>query len=207
MRTRAMVLLGVLLLGASAAGGAVVEVPLDCAGHYEWFDTWTGQFDLGLEFSRIDNAYVDWSGEITGELVEELGSGEQFPLDTQFVLTLYKVGPENAFGEAHVTAGKAMYPDPEPFSEQTAFDYLEIQHLLDGQAKVEVRLRLSPRWAVVTTEEFPSGEMLSATLVIEGAIVVPEPVSIVMLTYGVGCGLLRRRPVRRGSLLRLPERL
>ena len=195
MKTRAMVLLGVLLLGASSAGGAVVEVPLDCAGHYEFGDTWTGQFDLGLEFSQIDNVYVDWSGEITAGLADAFGGGET-PRDGQFVLRFYE--GDITFGEAQVRAGEATYPNPEPFDEQMAFDYVFYGRLLDGQAEVKVQLYRTAHIGD-TTYEFSSGEISAASLFIEGEIV-PEPVSIVMLIYGVGCGLLRRRPVRRGAV-------
>ena len=190
MKTRAMVLLGVLLLGASAAWGAVVEVPLDCAGYYEWFDTWTGQFDLGLEFSQIDNVYVEWSGEITAGLAESWSGGVE-PRDGRFVVEPYEGDIE--FGRAAVNAGEATYPDPEPFDEQTGFDYLNYARLLDGQAEVEIWLNQVIHVGDMGAYPGPSGDLFGASLFIEGTIV-PEPVSVVMLTYGVGCGLLRRRP-------------
>ena len=117
----------------------MVEVPLDCAGHYEWFDTWTGQFDLGLEFSQIDNVYVDWSGEITAELAEGFSGGELLR-NAEFLLEPYE--GDIVFGSALVRAGKATYPDPEPFDEQTGFDYLDLSRLLDGQGEVKIRLVL-----------------------------------------------------------------
>ena len=184
MKTKGMVLLGVLLLGASAAGGAVVEVPLDCAGHYESGDLWTGQFDLGLEFSQIDNVYVDWSGEITAGLVDAFG-GEIEPneiRDGEFVLRLYEGDIE--FGRALNLAGEATYPDPEAFDEQTVFEYLNYSRLLDGQAEVEIRLHLGTHIGDIPYEG-PSGDILAATLFIEGTIV-PEPVTTVMLICGAG---------------------
>ena len=110
------------------------------------------------------------------------------------------------FQWAEVRAGEAAHPDPEPFDEQTAFEYLNYVRLLDGEAEVVIRLSRVRHAGDIGGYPGPSGDLFGVSLFIEGEIV-PEPVSIVMLTYGVGCGLLRRRPVRRGSLLRLPERL
>ena len=125
---------------------------------------------------------MEWSGEITGELLEGFG-GPDWVRDAAFWLRLYE--GDIRFGLAGVRAGEATYPDPEPFDEQTAFEYLNYGRLLDGQAEVQIRL-LRPGGGILhTTIEYPFGDLFGASLFIEGAIV-PEPVSAVMLICGAG---------------------
>lgn len=179
-----------LLLGAGTTWGELVEVPLDCAGHYEWLDTWTGEFDLGLEFVSIQSVYIEWSGQITAEVAEGFG-GEERARNAQFVVDLYDLAPEEAFAQATVLGGEATHPAPEPFEEQTAFAYLDYSDVLDGQAYLEIRLTRTPAWEY-TTLEYPSGDLFAGKLCING-VVVAEPASVIMLLWAATYGLRRRR--------------
>ena len=183
----------VLLMGAGTLGGEIFEVPLDCAGHYEWMDTWVTEFDLGVEFVIIQNVYIEWSGEITAELGEGFSGGE-WPVDGQFVATLYEVPSGEMFGQGYVRGGEATYPAPEPFdvvTEMMAYDWSE---LLDGIAEIEIGLFRSPQFEPITLE-YPFGDIFAASLFIEGQIV-PEP-TVVLILLG-GTIWMRARRSRKG---------
>ena len=183
----------VLLAGAGTVRGELVEVPLDCAGHYEWLDTWTTELDLGVEFSQIDNVYIDWFGEIRAELVEGFSGGE-LAIDGMFMVDLYD--GDIAFGMARVVGGKATYSYPEAFSEETGFEYLNYVRLLDGQARIEIRL-LSQNDLGLATLEYPFGDLFGASLFIEGQIV-PEPTVVLILLGGTIWMRARRSRMGRG---------
>jgi len=54
-----------VLLTAINAQATIVELSLDCAGTYSLNDTWSTEFDLGVEFTDIFHEYIDWESEIT----------------------------------------------------------------------------------------------------------------------------------------------
>lgn len=181
-----VILFAVLTLIFATTGRAdVVEFPLSCEGQYNALDTWSTNFDLGLSFTEVTNVYIDWSGTITAELVAPAISPEQtYPIDARFVAKLYESDPYDYFGRAYVEAGQETYPNPELFQTQSAFTDEDWSMLLDGQGNIEIWFGGIERWSDIITIEDPIGQLNSATLVIEGAII-PEPMSIILLAIGI----------------------
>lgn len=175
----------IVLLSITGADADIVELPLDCEGQYSYFYTWTTDFDLGVSFVEIENIYIDWSGTITAELVGIIGFPDRGgPLDAQFVAILYELEPHNYFARAEIQGGVATYPDPDPFALQSAFTNEGWSTFLDGRGSVSIQVVQLARPAVAYTIEYPSGQLDSATLVFEGTLV-PEPMSILLLTLGI----------------------
>lgn len=180
------VVIAITLLGASSLAEAdIFELPLAAEGEYDFQDTWTTEFDLGVTFTEISNVYIDWSGTITGQ--EILNDGT---IDAQFVATLYELDPHDYFARAYVQAGAATYPEPEPFELQSVFTSEDLSLLLDGQSSIEI-------WFGDISHPsdplgLPSGALASATLEIEGTIV-PEPGTIFFLAIGIVCVRAKHR--------------
>lgn len=171
-----MMMLSILMFIAGMANGAILELPLECEGEYGSGDTWTTNFDLGVEFTEISDVYVDWSGEITA-------SKDMYVIVAhQFVASLYEYEPHDYFSRASVRGGVATYPDPEPFDLSSAFTDEDWTLLLDGQSSIQIWFGDTPHAGSGGTEG--TGTLNSATLVIEGT-VVPEPASILLLLGGV----------------------
>jgi len=146
----------------------VFELPLACEGQYTVEQTWTTDFDFGITFTEISNIYIDWSGSITAEFVEDLVSGNRFPIDAQFVADLYDLDTHDFCGGAYVQTGAATYPNPEPFGLQSAFYDYGWSKLLNGKGTIEIGFWGIYRPATLVTIEDPNGELTSATLVFEG---------------------------------------
>lgn len=148
---------------------------------------WQTDFDLGVEFVEISTVYIDWSGEITAELVMPCGYPDKdkaVPIDAQFVATLYELDPHSYFGRAYVQAGADTYPDPEPFELQSVFTNDDQSALLDGKASIEIWFGGIYRPSYLCTVEYPSADLVSATLVFEGT-VIPEPATFLLLVIGM----------------------
>jgi len=173
------------------ARGDIVELDLfslGCPAEYDFKSpSWTTDFDLGVTFTEISHVYIDWSGEITAELVAPCGSPPDtpaHPLDGLFVATLYEPDPHDYFGRAYAQAGQATSPDPEPFELRSAFTDEGWSVLLDGRGAIEISLHIISRPLYLCTVEYPCGQLDSATLVLEGT-VIPEPATILLLAIGI----------------------
>lgn len=180
-----LVLLGVSIICAPCAA-EIVELLLSCEGQYGLEQLWATEFDLGITFTEISNAYIDWSGTITAELI---GADPPFPINGQFVARLYESDPHDYMGAAFVRAGVATYPDPEPFDLQSSFINWSWSMLLDGQGRIEIWFGGIARPEIWDTVEPPSGMLDSATLVFNGT-PVPEPATVILFALG---GLMLRR--------------
>ena len=203
MTTKKLILfIAVALLVFSIAPTApadIFQVPLDCAGDYLAFQTWTTDIDLGTSFSEITSARITWSGEIIAEVVT--GGGQDY-LDGQFVASLYDFDREDCDAQAFAQGGAQTYPDPEPFDLISPFSAsippTDWSSLLDGQTTIEVGLFGVFRYFNVITLAHPSGTLDQATLIIEGT-PVPEPATV--LLFAPGLCLMRLRKKRSISIV------
>ncbi len=180
-----------------------IKLPLGAEGRYDVNSPyWQTDFDLGVTFTEISHVYMDWSGTITGELTNWSGTitgelttsgrpdpGNTTPLDAQFVAKLYELHPHNYFGWADVRGGAGTYPGPEPFDLLSEFTDEGWSALLDGRGSIEIWFGGIARPGGFTVE-YPSGQLDSATLVVEGTIV-PEPASIFLFEYRNTCSSSR----------------
>jgi len=171
-KVKAWLLMVVIILSAFVAQYEVnadfFEIPLACEGEYTLEQTWTTDFDLGVTFTEISNIYIDWSGSIRAEFVENLVTGDRFPMDAQFIADLYDLVTNNFYCRASLQTGAATYPNPEPFDLQSTFSNGGWSMLLDGQGTIEIGFWGVFRPGTYITIEEPNGELASATLVIEG---------------------------------------
>jgi hypothetical protein len=179
--------LAVLVLG-NGAFGDTIELPLNCTGMYD-INTplWTMDFDLGVTFSEISNVYIDWSGTITAEVAYwSQNPDDTFLLDGIFWVGLYESNPNYAFCTAKVQEGIDTYPAPEPFDLETVIASAsdDLTALLDGKGSVAIGFFGAPRYGFTVTLVNPSGQLNSATLIVEGT-VVPEPSTILLLAFGL----------------------
>jgi len=179
---RKKLLVTVLILWVSQiAGSAIVQFPLACEGEYPR-QPWKAHFDIETTFIEISNVYIDWSGEITAELVVPCGSPPETPiqsLDGLFMATLYET---RHFGRAYVQGGGSTSPEPEPFSLRSEFTGFDWSSLLDGEANIEIWIGGVIRPLYLCTVEPPEGKIDSAVLVIDG--IVPEPSTLLLLFFG-----------------------
>lgn len=200
---RSISTMSLIVLSITAYSDATtVSLPLNCTGDYvDYGDTWKVDIDMGVGFIDIDTAYMNWSGQITAELVVPCGAppdSPTTPLDGLFIGSLYESEPREYLARAYVQAGDETSPEPEPFDMQSVFHGeigpVDWSFLYDGQAKLEIFLVGIYRPDYLCTVEPGCGEIVSATLVIEGTI--PEPVSISYLVFGtiVICITKRRKP-------------
>lgn len=182
----------VVLVVQSNVHAAVFEIPLACQGQYDAGQTWTTDFDLGVSFTQISSIYIDWSGSITAELIALVDDPYvTLPWDAQFVANLYDLSSHDFCGAAYVVGGEATYPLPDPFDLQSAFSNNAWSKLLGGQGTVEIGFWGTILPAIYYTVEPPSGQIQSATLVLEGT-PVPEPITLLLLGAGA-IALLRKR--------------
>lgn len=175
----AVVVLMLLFGVRSLVNAAIVQLPLDCAGVYD-FNTppWTLDFDLGVTFTEISSVYIDWSGEMTGK--ETMHAGV---IDTQFVATLYELDPHDYFGRAYVQGGAETYPEPEPFDLQSTFTTEGWSMLLDGKGSIEILFGETAHPLDVIALSIPSGTLDYATLAVQGNII-PEPGTFLLSVLG-----------------------
>jgi len=186
-----------LVISSSSADVVTLDLlTLGCPQEYSWVTpNWSSSFDMDVTFIEINNVYIDWSGEITAELVVPCGSPPETPtqpLDGLFMATLYETEPHDYFGRAYVQGGAATSPVPEPFLLRSEFTEFDWSSLLDGEANIEIGLCGVIRLLYLCTVKHPEGKIDSATLVIEG--IIPEPCAVSLLAYG-GLVLLRKTAV------------
>ena len=178
--------LAILIMGIDGMTRAdIVQFPLACEGEYPR-QPWKAHFDVETTFIEISNVYIDWSGEITAELVVPCGSPPGTPtqsLDGLFMATLYETDPHNYFGRAYVQGGGSTSPDPEPFLLRSEFTEFDWSSLLDGEANIEIGLCGVIRLLYLCTVKPPEGKIDSAVLVIDG--IVPEPSTLSLMFIGM----------------------
>ncbi|MCK5272908.1 MAG: PEP-CTERM sorting domain-containing protein [Sedimentisphaerales bacterium] len=177
-----------LVISSSSAAVVTLDLfTLGCPQEYSWVTpNWSSSFDMGVTFVEINNVYIDWSGEITAELVVPCGSPPETPtqpLDSLFMATLYETEPHDYFGRAYVQGGAATSPAPEPFSLQSEFDEVDWSALLDGEASIEIWFGGISRPMWYCTVEPPEGKIDSAVLVIDG--IIPEPSTLSLMFIGL----------------------
>ena len=177
-----------LVISSSSADVVTLDLfTLGCPQEHNW-DTplWSASFDMDVTFIEINNVYMDWSGEITAELVVPCGSPPETPtqpLDGLFMATLYETEPHDYFGRAYVQGGGSTSPDPEPFLLRSEFTEFNWSSLLDGEANIEIGLCGVIRLLYLCTVKPPEGKIDSAVLVIDG--IVPEPSTLSLMFIGM----------------------
>lgn len=185
----------VLLLSITGADADIVELPLAAEGRYDVNSpSWEMDFDLGVTFTEISNVYMDWSGEITADLVIDSSPGsDPFPIDAGICAYL---GPNPWPRGAWIYGGAETYPEPELFDYRSEFALpgaTTWSDLLDGQGRIRIYLTGLFGPPGVSWLEFGYADLHSATLVVEGTIV-PEPATILLLVAGIiGVRVSKRR--------------
>ncbi len=150
----------------------------------EWhFDTpqWQTDFDLGVTFSEISHVYVDWSGEFTASLIEELHSHATQPNDVGF-----RAWFSNPRRSTEIFGGAENYPNSVTFNyhSEIVLDHSENwADIYDGKGMFSIQYIDSFIWQIYGFVEHGSITLNSATLVVDG-VVVPEPMSFVTLAIG-----------------------
>jgi hypothetical protein len=192
-------IIAIMLAAAGVAWGDTVELPLNCAGIYDVNSPpWTMDFDLGVTFSKISHVYIDWSGEITAGLaVSDDDPCNPFPL---------RAGISGSLGSnpwprlTDVMGGEETYPEPEIFDIISHFSISQLSSwsdLLDGQGTIRI---LYEELSFVGDSEWPGAEYIEhgsvmlndAALIIDGTII-PEPATVLFLSFGAGLMLRTRR--------------
>ena len=184
MKKFSIILLAVLIALIALAKTATCQaqtftVPLpQVTGNYPappgYYDKYFS-FDLGTTLSQVNSVTFVCSGTIT------------CPQSSNFFMS-FTGHPSLMAGTTF--AGAATYPNPEPFSSQTAFSSgANWNFLLDGKAAGYVALNLffSPPEDPLPSQ--PIGTIDSASLVIDA--VVPEPATLLLL--GLGGMMVRKR--------------
>ncbi len=179
MKKMIVVMAATFLFGISSlANGEILEIELDCGGEYDLFDNWIMNLDLGVSFTEISNIYIDWSGEITGEL--STFAGNEYPTIGVFSLLLYKMDPHvDLLAHTSVSGGLATYPEPEFFDTVQSLTNDGWETFYDGSAMAEINFNRGPRFGdfVVVPS---SGVLNSAKLIVEGTLI-PEPTSLLLI--------------------------
>lgn len=190
MKTKIIPILSLtLILSLSQITNAtIVEYPLnDFIGAYGLNNSRIANIDIDVEFSDISSISIDWSGDITAGLSNYLLSppeNDPFPSQGVFCAYLYKTNLTiDTFGEVFKSGGIATYPNPEPFNDIQTFSDHGWSLFNDGLAILEIRISPGTPNPGEIIVEWPSGNINSAILRIEGT-VVPEPASLLILTAG-----------------------
>lgn len=176
---------------AQQSQAVIVELPLDAAGVYTGgLDYWEADFDLGVTFSEISNVYIDWSGEIMAATKIDSPGDTPVPIDLDIMAGFGGDATHYAFEHA----GKATYPQPEPFAEISEFMLSGLDtwdDLLDGKGTMFIYASypIIPGSYV----DFGYVQLDNATFIVDGT-VIPEPATITLFVLGAAfIGQSRRR--------------
>lgn len=188
--SRSLIIFIVLIFATTGIGEAViVELPLDCTGTYDHDNPyWETDFDLGVEFTEISGVYIDWRGEITGGLVQNVSPitfepiGDPRPVDTGIEASL---GFNPSLRITSVRCGSETYPDAELFDLVSEIDlpYSSTwSDILDGKGKIVFDYS---NLIILYGYYIERGKVVinDSTLIIEGTIV-PEPATVLLFCIG-----------------------
>ena len=179
-----------VLLTTGNVRATIIELPLDCAGTYSLNDTWSTEFDLGVEFTDIAHVYINWEGEFSGAKVKYFNTEpvSESPIDV--VLTSL-IGNYEVNRQVSIWGGKLSYPTPQIFNlcSEYIIGNMEWLELFDGKNNVIIDFELL--FTSGNYIEYGFVEINNAKLVVDGNLV-PEPVTILLLAFGA-CGILSRK--------------
>jgi len=151
---------------------------------------WTYEFDLGVQFTEIQNVYMDWSGEITAGLVKRNDLLDPYPEDVGLGAQIEK--PFD-WRYTSIWAGETLYPNPEPFNKISEFIYgsMPWSELYDGQGLIGIAYK---EYIILDGYYIEGGtiELSELKLVVDGTIV-PEPGMFVLLCIGTSIIKTRKR--------------
>ena len=200
MRNKIVIgVMGVLLYAGGLSRADVVQLDLSTLGMPANFNHdlsyWQTNFDLGVTFTQISHVYINWSGEITGGLAQDVDPithhliGDPYPL---------KVGPYaylsgypyNRIVSAY--GGQTNYPLSEVFNLQSEFTLSGTANwtdLLDGKGILGIgHSGYFPVLDGAVILDYGSTRLDSAVLVVDGT-VVPEPATLAI--FGVALPIFR----------------
>jgi len=208
MRNRiAILILGVLLSCGGLSRADVVQLDLSTLGMPTNFNndspSWQTNFDLGVTFTEISHVYIDWSGDITAALAQNLNPayqpiGDPHPLSVGVYASL---GSNPYLRRTEIYKGMDTYPAPESFALISEIGGVgsNWSDLLDGQGEIGIGyteiIMLYGQYL-----EHGSVSLTKATLVVNGT-VIPEPASLLLLAFGtIGQRLIRPKQRNKNSV-------
>ena len=167
----------------------VFEVPLP-TGEYHFKQRQPFSLDLGTELAEIRSVRVHAEGSIVAPLAGPYGPGPTTPINGTFAIGLLRDG-QTAMSVTTGLAGRATYPDPEPFAETVPFGENPAvwQFLLDGKADGYVQFVHGDLIREIAGDG--RGILSTATLIID-ATPIPEPAGLLPLGAATLWGLSRR---------------
>ena len=168
----------------------VFEVPLP-TGEYYFKQRQPFSLDLGTELAEIRSVRVHAEGSIVAPLAGPYGLEGTRPINGTFAFGLFRDGQQSATSVTSSLAGRATYPDPEPFAEIVPFGQNQSwQFLLDGKADGFVQF---VHGDLITGAAGDGRGILSTATLIIDATPIPEPAGLLPLGAATLWALARRR--------------
>jgi len=179
-----------VLCGLTSANADVYTFPItgDWLGVYDANEYWQAPMDFGKQFSSIQSVSVSWSGTVTSGYDDFL-----IPVRGRFACLLIE-DANVVMALAYTSWSPQSYSFPTAsFNTQTALTTNSWSFLTDGRS--DLRIYYEPENNDYTSSDVPWGNLESASLILSGTAIVPEPGSLPSMALGLAglAAAFRRR--------------